>query len=79
MLESQTKRRLNPATPPRPLDIDRIPEPVHPTKKTRLANYLALGSLLMATFALFIFFNCRTLLYSHNGYLLSDQQRLTSP
>lgn len=39
-------------TPPRPKDIEAIPEQVHPAKRTVVANYLAAASLIVAALTL---------------------------
>jgi hypothetical protein len=52
--ENTEKERLTTSTPPRPSDIDRIPEPAHPTKTTKVFNLLALASLAVIAIGLII-------------------------
>lgn len=55
MPESLNKTRLDENTPPRPADIDKIPEPVHPSAKTKTTNLLAAFSLLLIGLGVFLF------------------------
>lgn len=49
--ESRGKKRLDDQKPPRPADIDRIPEDSHPSRFSKLTNILAALALLLAAFA----------------------------
>ena len=57
MLESQKKPRLDRDAPPRPLDIDPIPAPTHPTKRTRAINYALAASMVIIGLSLVMIFS----------------------
>lgn len=46
------KKPLEADTPPRPVDIDRIPETSHPTKVTKFLNYISIASLIIVAIAI---------------------------
>lgn len=49
--------RLDPNAPPRPIDIDRIPAPVHPTKTTRVFTWLSVIAMAIIALSLGILLN----------------------
>lgn len=62
MLESQKKSRLDSATPPRPADIDPIPEPAHQTVRAKAWNWLIVAALavIAAVIGVFLFWSLQT-------------------
>lgn len=55
MSQEPKVRPLNQDTPPRPADIDRIPEPSHPTNTTKTINYIVAAALVTVALCLGVF------------------------
>ncbi len=53
--ESLSRKRLESDGPPRPYDIDKIPEPTHPSRRVRTTNLLATLSLLLIALGVILF------------------------